>query len=142
MLRAVGLWLLTCCLCACQSEPGALWEVSQAHMREPAPGQTRAAVYLRLKNLAAEDRHIQLLSTPVAGTAEVHRHTYEDGVMKMRPVAHAQVPAHSELAFAPGGYHIMLIDLADVPAVGGRFPLTFEFDAGAPLVIDVEVRGP
>jgi copper(I)-binding protein len=134
-----------CCLCAllgaCQSKPEATWVASQAHIKEPAPGQTRAAVYLKLENLSAEDRRIQLLSTPVAGTAEVHRHTYEDGVMKMRPVAHPQVPARSALAFEPGGYHIMLSDLAEVPAVGSRFPMTFEFDAGAPLVVEVEVRG-
>jgi copper(I)-binding protein len=141
MLRAACLFVLACCLCACQSEPDGLWVASQAHMNEPAPGQTRAAVYLKLENLSAEDRRIQFLSTPVAGTAEVHRHTYEDGVMKMRPVAHAQIPARSALVFEPGGYHIMLIDLAEVPAVGSRFPITFEFDTGVPLVVEVEVRG-
>lgn len=128
-------------LIACQSKPEAAWVATQVHMNEPAPGQTRAAVYLKLENRSAEDRRIHFLSTPVAATAEVHRHTYEDGVMKMRPVAHPQVPAQSALVFEPGGYHIMLIDLAEVPAVGGRFPMTFEFDAGAPLVVEVEIRG-
>jgi copper(I)-binding protein len=98
-------------------------------------------VYMKLENRSDKDQRILHLSTPVAGTAEVHSHTHEDGVMKMRPVAHAQVPARSALVFEPSGYHIMLIDLAEVPAAGGRFPLTFEFDSSEPLVVEVEVRG-
>lgn len=148
MLLTTRLFVLTGCLLlvtagllACQPKSESAWVASQVHMKEPAPGQTRAAVYLKLENRSAENRRIQFLSTPVAATAEVHRHTYEDGVMKMRPVAHPQVPAQSALVFEPGGYHIMLIDLAEVPAVGARFPMTFEFDAGAPLVVEVEVRG-
>jgi len=141
LLAAASVLLTLICLGACQSEPESPWLVSQAHMQEPAPGQTRAAVYLKLENRSTQDRRIQFISTPAAGTAEVHRHTYEDGMMKMRPVPHAQVPAQSALVFEPGGYHIMLIDLAEVPAAGSRFPMTFEFDAGGPLVVEVEVRG-
>lgn len=141
MLRFVWLFCLCALLAGCQSKPEPDWVASQAHMKEPAPGQTRAAVYLKLENRTDQDRRIQFLSTPVAGIAEVHRHTYEEGVMKMRPVPHAQVPARSALVFEPGGYHIMLMDLAEVPALGSRFPVTFEFDAGAPLVVEVEVRG-
>ncbi len=131
--------LLVLAACAPDSQP-APWSVSDAHMKAPAPGQTRAAVYLKLANNSADDRRILHLATPVGGTAEVHRHFHEDGVMKMRPVTHATIPARSALVFEPGGHHIMLIDLVGAPPEGGRFPLTLEFDSGEPLVLDVEVR--
>ncbi|MCR6652148.1 MAG: copper chaperone PCu(A)C [Cellvibrionaceae bacterium] len=148
MLRALP--LMAICLagllsaaCGNKAEPAqatANWRVSDAHMNEMPPGQTRAAVYLRLENSAARERIIHYVATPVAGTAEVHRHFHEDGMMKMRAVPHARVAANSVLEFKPHGYHIMLLDVAEAPAVGSHFPLTFEFDGGEKLEVDVEVR--
>jgi copper(I)-binding protein len=109
-------------------------------MKAMPPGQTRAAVYLRLENTQPRERMIQLVSTPIAGTAEVHRHFYEDGMMKMRAVPHARIAAGSVMAFEPGGYHIMLMDVAEAPKVGSRFPLTLEFDGAERLDVEVEVR--
>lgn len=114
--------------------------IADAHIREIVPGQNRAAVYLRLENRAPRERTIQYVSTPIAGVAEVHRHMYEDGVMKMRAIPHPRVAAGAVLAFEPGGYHIMLMDVAEAPPVGSTFPLTLEFDSAEQLVIDVEVR--
>mgnify|MGYP001217610419 FL=1 len=116
------------------------WRVSDAHMNAMPPGQTRAAVYLKLENPAPRERMIQYVATPIAGTTEVHRHFHEDGMMKMRAVPHARVAAQSTLEFKPGGYHIMLLDVAEAPEVGSRFPLTFEFDGGERLEVEVEVR--
>lgn len=142
VLRAPA-WLCLVCaivLSACDDRPTSSWRATDAHMKAMPPGQTRAAVYLRLENTASRERMIQLVSTPIAGTAEVHRHFYEDGMMKMRAVPHARVAAESVLEFAPGGYHIMLLDVAEAPAVGSRFPLTLEFDGAERLDIEVEVR--
>lgn len=139
VLRAliVGLCVL---FTACSKSPSSSWRVTDVHMKAIPPGQTRAAVYLRLENTGAQERMIQLVSTPIASTAEVHRHFYEDGMMKMRAVPHARVGAKSILEFAPGGYHIMLMDVAEAPEVGSRFPLTLEFDGAERLEVEVEVR--
>lgn len=137
LLVAVFAILLT----SCGDKPAqSTWRVTDAHMKAMPPGQTRAAVYLRLENLAPRERMIQLVSTPIAGTAEVHRHLYEDGMMKMRAVPHARIGAESVLEFKPGGYHIMLLDVAEVPEVGSHFPLTLAFDEGEQLDVEVEVR--
>lgn len=104
-----------------------------------APGQSRAAVYLVLHNPTATDAIITHISTPASGAAEVHRHTYEDGMMKMRQVSHARIPARGKLTFAPGGYHVMLLDLAQPLVAGGSLRLTIEFGNGHGLDIDVPV---
>ena len=124
----------------CSDSTQSSWRVADAHMKAMPPGQTRAAVYLRLENTESRERMIQLVSTPIAGTVEVHRHFYEDGMMKMRAVPHARIAAESVLEFAPGGYHIMLMDVAEAPEVGSRFPLTLEFDGAERLDVEVEVR--
>lgn len=143
MLVKVMLGSLLCFgLSACQqsTSESTPWRVANAHIKELPPGQARAAVYMTLTNSAASDRHILNIEADIAGQAEVHRHSYENGMMKMRHVAHAQVPAGGSLVFEPGGYHIMLLDIAEPPAVGTEFSVTMAFDGGESLTFPVEVR--
>jgi copper(I)-binding protein len=116
------------------------WRITQAQMPVMPPGQNRAAVYLHLQNRSEQERTILGAASPIAGVVEVHRHLYEDGMMKMRHVPHLPVAAQSSVLFEPGGYHIMLIDVANPPEVGSRFPVTMMLDGGESLVVDVEVR--
>ena len=51
------------------------------------------------------------VTTPVAGTAEVHEMKMEGDVMRMRPVPKVDLPAGRTVEFKPGGYHLMLMDL-------------------------------
>lgn len=116
------------------------WQATNAYMNALLPGQTRAAVYLTLFNPYPQDHKILSLEAAVAGQAEIHRHTYDNGLMKMRPVPHAVVPAGGSLVFAPGGYHIMLFDVDGQPKVGTQFSMTMEFDSGEQFTFPVEVR--
>lgn len=118
----------------------ASWQIESAHIKAMAPGQNRAAAYLVLRNLGQQDRQILGLQAGIAGHTEVHRHTYEDGMMKMRQVQHALVPAQGSLVFEPGGYHIMLLDVAEPPVVGSQFSVTIEFDGGERFTFPVDVR--
>lgn len=111
-----------------------------AYMLSIAPGQTRAAVYLTLVNAEAKERAITLVSTDIAGYAEVHNHIHENGVMSMRKVNHPKIAANSTLAFTSGGYHIMLFDVAQAPPVGSQFELVLAFDRAETMKIKVEVR--
>lgn len=142
LVKAVLGSLLWFGLGACQqpASDSAQWRVANAHIKELPLGQSRAAVYMTLSNLAASDRHILNIDADIAGQAQVHKHSYENGMMKMRHVAHAQVPAGGRLVFEPGGYHIMLLDIAEPPAVGTEFSVTMEFDGGESFTFPVEVR--
>lgn len=111
-----------------------------AYMREIAPGQTRAAVYLKLQNNGDSPRTINLISADIAGYAEVHNHIHEDGMMKMREVKHPTIAARSSLDFRPGGYHVMLFDVAKRPAAGSKIELLVEFDKAESLTVPVKIE--
>src|SRR3546814_982987 len=51
------------------------------------------------------------VETPVAGRAETHRTVRDGDVMRMEPAEIVEVPAGAQVEFAPGGLHIMLMDL-------------------------------
>jgi periplasmic copper chaperone A len=142
LCRVLLVGLSSVVLVACKPSPDEKipsLQVAQAHIKVMPPGQSRAAAYLVLRNNEHRDRQVLAVEADIAGSAEVHQHLHEDGMMKMRKVAHLMIPAKGEIVFAPGGYHVMLFDVAEPPAVGAQFSLTFELDGGERFTFPVDV---
>lgn len=59
--------------------------------------------------------------------------------MEMVPVDEIALPAGEAVALAPGGLHIMLLDLAAPLEVGTTIQITLELASGATQVVDVPV---
>lgn len=114
--------------------------ISDAHMPEPPPGAAMGAVYLTLDNSGAMDRQLLMIETDVAANAQLHRTSYDDGTMRMRHVPHLTVPAGQTVRFEPGGYHIMLMQMAEKLEAGASFDLKLTFDGGELMMTEVEVR--
>lgn len=96
--------------------------VKDAWVRAPAPGQKVAAAYMELEGRT----HSVLtgVASAAAARAELHSTSMEEGVMRMRPVARLALPAGSTVKLAPGGLHIMLVDLRRPLRPGDKVPLT------------------
>jgi hypothetical protein len=113
--------------------------VLDAWARASPGAATNGAAYVTLKG---GDRNDQLVavSTPVAGTAEVHESFTENGVMKMRAGPNLPVPAGGTVTFAPGGLHIMLMGLKQPLVANQSFPLTLIFAHAPAVTVDVKVQ--
>ena len=96
--------------------------VKDAWVRAPAPGQKVAGVYMEITGRT----HHWLIAaaSPVAARAELHATTLDDGVMKMRPVEKIALPGGKPVMLAPGGLHIMLVDLKQTLKRGDKVPVT------------------
>lgn len=136
--------LIVISLAACSpdepAQPGVV--VDGAVMSQLAPGQSVGAVYLRITNNMAQGVVLNYVHSPVATDIEVHRTFHEDGMMQMRPVNHVRVEAGQSLRFEPGGYHLMLFGVANLPEVGQAFDLTMEFEGGLSVTVPVRVKTP
>jgi copper(I)-binding protein len=62
------------------------------------------------------------------------------GEMGMKEVDSVDLPAGKAVAFEPGGYHVMLIDLAEPLAKGDEFTLTLTFEKAGEQKVTVPVR--
>lgn len=116
-------------------------KVSDAWARATAPGQNVGAAYLNL--VSGVPATLVRAESPVAKIVELHEMKMEGSVMKMRAVPKIDLPAGTEVKLAPGGLHVMLIDIKQPLKVGEKVPLTLVFDAGGKtekLNIDAEVR--
>lgn len=94
-------------------------------------GAKVGAGYLTIANPGEADKLLGAAS-PRAKKVEVHEMKMEGAMMSMRPVESLDVPAGATITLAPGGYHLMFIDI-DAPFVEGQtIPVTLTFEkAGA-----------
>jgi copper(I)-binding protein len=62
------------------------------------------------------------------------------GMMEMRPVDRVEVPAGETVTLEPGGYHIMLLELAAPLEAGTTLEVTLTFEEGGEQVVTADVR--
>jgi len=62
------------------------------------------------------------------------------GAMVMQQIMALDLPAGETVNLAPGGYHVMLIDLAEPLAEGDTFNVTLDFAEADDLTVEVVVR--
>lgn len=112
--------------------------VTDPWVRATVPGQKVAAAYMSLT--ASSRVALVAAKSPAARKAELHSMTMEAGVMKMRQVARLDVMPGKPLVLAPGGYHLMLVDVARELKAGEKVSivLTVEDDKGARRDINVD----
>lgn len=116
------------------SSPGfAADAVSAGHAwaRATAPGQNTAGVYMEL--VSAADAALVGIETPVAARAQMHSMRMDDGVMRMRALEKIDLPAGKAVKLAPGGLHVMLLDLKQPLKVGDTLPLTLSVRSASGL---------
>lgn len=117
-------------------------EISDPWTRATPPAAKVGGGYLTLTNKGAQPDRLLDGSSEIASRVEVHKMEMTDGIMKMRPVPEGvEVPAGVTVKLAPGGYHLMLLDLKKPISEGETIPVKLRFErAGA---VDVEfVAGP
>ena len=106
----------------------------------PAPVRTSAA-YLTLDNKGGADRLLSA-SADVAKETQLHSMITEAGVMKMREVKGIDVAANGKTELKPGGFHIMLVGLADGLKEGTKFPLKLKFEKAGEVTVQVTAEKP
>jgi len=62
------------------------------------------------------------------------------GAMVMQQIMALDLPAGETVSLEPGGYHVMLIDLAEPLAEGDTFNVTLDFAEADDLTVEVVVR--
>lgn len=116
--------------------------VKNAWARATAPGQRTASVYLDISSRS--EAAIVSVSSPDAKSAEIHESRTEGGIMKMRRLDRLALPAKKSVSLAPGGLHVMLIDIAHPlqPKNKVHVEFTVETQGGkrSTIAVQAEVR--
>jgi copper(I)-binding protein len=117
--------------------------VERAWARATAGAVTTGGAYMTLVEHGTAADRLVAVSTPVAGSAELHVMATANGVMQMRAVAGGiAVEPGKPTELKPGGYHVMLVDLKHPLKEGERFPMTLTFEKAGKLEVTVTVGKP
>jgi periplasmic copper chaperone A len=114
--------------------------VTNVWARATADAAKTGAAYMTITDNGRPDR-LTGISTPVAGTAEVHQTINANGIVQMRAVADLPLETGKAITFAPGGYHVMLMNLKQPLKQGETFPMTLAFEHAKPVTVQVKVGG-
>lgn len=114
--------------------------VKDAWVRATAPGQKVAGAYMELTSRA--EAALVAAASPAAARAELHTMAMEGGVMKMRPVERVALPAGKTVKLAPGGLHVMLVDIKRPLKEGEKVALTLTVELADRTRATVAVEAP
>lgn len=117
-------------------------EVKGAWVRGTVPGQKGTGAFMELTS--KRTARLVAVGSPAAGAVEIHNMKMEGSVMKMFAVNGVDLPANRTVKLAPGGYHVMMMDLKQTLKAGDRVPLKLTFEMAdktrETLDLTVEVR--
>ena len=102
------------------------------------------AVYFTIENHSPGEDRLVSATSDVAGKVELHTSKADaNGVMRMAPIEGGiTVPMGQSHDLAPGGDHVMLMDLKQKLKPGDSFPLTVTFETFGPVTVEVTVVKP
>ncbi len=136
-LRALILLPATWLLCACGGQTPPI-EGANAWSPAAPPTATTLAVYADITAHQADT--LLGISTPAATMAQLHATSEEGGMMRMREVPQLVLSQNETVHLAPGGMHVMLMDVRAVPQAGEHIALVLHFAKAGDVSVDAQVR--
>lgn len=115
-------------------------ELSDAWIRALPPMQPATAAYVSLANRGAELVTVTGASTHIAARVEIHTTREVDGLMRMEQLEQLELAPGAELSLAPGGTHLMLLELSRMPVPGETVSLCLEFGNAGSACTEASVR--
>jgi copper(I)-binding protein len=114
--------------------------VRDAWVRETPPGVDMMAGYMVLQNNTSRSQVLVAASSSGFETVMIHRTIVKDGLAGMVHASQTELAPNASLIFAPGGYHLMLMNPKRTLRAGDRVDITLKFRGGLVLPVAYEVR--
>src|SRR3981081_489944 len=116
--------------------------ITQAWSRATPGGAKVAGGYLTIENKGSAPDRLIGGSADVPDTVQVHEMATSNGVMTMRPLDKGlSIEPSKTVKLAPGGHHLMLLDLKSPLKQGDKLPVTLEFEKAGKVKVTFDVQG-
>jgi copper(I)-binding protein len=116
--------------------------ITQPWSRATPGGAKIAGGFLTIENKGAVPDRLVSGAGDIAGKVEIHEMAMSNGVMTMRPLDKGLVIEPGKtVKLAPGGYHLMLMDLKQPFKQGDKVPVTLEFEKAGKVALSLDVQG-
>jgi periplasmic copper chaperone A len=108
---------------------------------QATPGSSKiGAGYMTIANNGTAADRLLSASSTAAEKVEIHEMKMQDGVMKMRELpGGVPIEAGKTVSLAPGGYHLMLMQLKAPLKKGDKVPVTLTFEKAGKVDVTLDV---
>ena len=113
---------------------------SDAWIREMPPGVTMMAGYMALRNNTSRPQVLVTANSPDFERVMIHRTIVKDGMASMVHTSQIELTTNASFIFAPGGYHLMLMNSKRTLRASDPVVINLEFRSGLVLPVAFEVR--
>lgn len=138
-MRSLLIWMACLALAACARGADPI-DIQNAWVRATPPGSKVTAGYAELTARQADA--LIAVSSPAAPRVEMHASRHVGESMQMHPVEQIELPAGERVVLAPGGLHLMLMDLPAPLTAGELVSLTFTFRSAPPATVQARILPP
>lgn len=108
-------------------------------VRAMPPTQKMTAGYATLVNDSQQAITVVGARSPIARVAELHTTEARGDSMRMVPLTPVDIAPGEVFHFAPGGPHVMLMGVQQMPAAGSSVELCFTLASGDAICADAAV---
>lgn len=137
---ALGLGVAAAPAAAEEFKAGSL-RIEQPWSRATPSGAKVAGGYMSITNTGTEPDRLVGGTLPRAGRFEVHEMKIENGVMIMRPLAQGlEIKPGATVTLAPGGYHVMFMDLKEPLKQGETLDGELRFEKAGAVAVRYTVQ--
>lgn len=134
-MKPIALALLA--LAALGAAPGV--RITDARIPAVPPGMDMAAAYFTLQNNTRHTLALTGAQGPRFGEVSLHRSEIVQGMARMVRVPRLEIAPGAVVHFAPGGYHLMLMEAKSPPRADEEIRLTLRFANHAPISFNARV---
>ena len=131
--------MLALILLACSKQAPEI-KIADNWVRATTEGQEVGAAYMTITS--ASDTSLVKVESSVTDSVEIHSMSMENGVMKMRMLDELPLKANQPEKLAPGGFHVMLMDLQKPLKVGENVNVRLCFKDKSGKITDKNVMLP
>ena len=115
-------------------------ELRDAWVRALPPTQPNTAAYMTLRNRGESPVAIAGARADIAQSVEIHTTREVDGYMRMERLPGLSVAPGQSVQLAPGGTHLMLLELSHMPVPGETVRLCLALEPAGEVCTDAAVR--
>jgi len=101
------------------------------------------AIYFMVMNNTAQDDRLVAVESAVAAASEMHESVAENNIIRMEPRPDGfAIPTGGSVTLAPGGKHVMLVNLKAPLVAGENFPITLRFQHAPAISVTTTIVAP
>lgn len=134
-MKRLSLVILLLSMVSAQAAP---FEVSGAWFRS-LPGKLPAGGYFTAQNNSRRDVSITGARSDACDMLMIHQSSNKGGMSGMDMMDTVKVPAGGQVAFAPGGYHLMCEGAK--MKIGTKVPVLINLSDGTAVAVAFQVKG-